>query len=88
MLTRFRDKYYKYNEAAGKDNVSDEDIRLAIGRYKSAFLADIVASYLFKMTNAHFTEAIIRGIYHDDRLVVFKGHQTPRQIRQWLKQFQ
>eukprot|EP00957_Ditylum_brightwellii_P027851 2105032-Ditylum_brightwellii.AAC.1 len=40
------------------------------------------------MTNSHFAKAIIREIYLDDGLVVFKGHQTPRQIRQWLKQFQ
>eukprot|EP00957_Ditylum_brightwellii_P032814 2487569-Ditylum_brightwellii.AAC.1 len=45
MLIRFRDKYYKYNGVTGKDNVSDEDIGLAIGGYKSAFLANIVASY-------------------------------------------
>eukprot|EP00957_Ditylum_brightwellii_P160117 12188676-Ditylum_brightwellii.AAC.1 len=63
MLIRFRDKYYKYNEATGKDNVSDKDIGLAIDRYKTAFLASIVASYMFKMTNAYFDEAIIRGIY-------------------------
>eukprot|EP00957_Ditylum_brightwellii_P089963 6851219-Ditylum_brightwellii.AAC.1 len=87
-LIRFRDKYYKYNGLEGKDNVCDKDIRLDIGGYKSAFLANIVVSYLFEMTNAHFAKAITRGIYHDDGLVVFKGCQTPRQIRQWLKRFQ
>eukprot|EP00957_Ditylum_brightwellii_P086271 6564976-Ditylum_brightwellii.AAC.1 len=68
--------------------MSDEDIGLAIDRYESAFLANIVASCLFELTDAHFTKAIIRGIYHDGGLVVSKCCQTPRQIRQWLKRFQ
>eukprot|EP00957_Ditylum_brightwellii_P068519 5201650-Ditylum_brightwellii.AAC.1 len=87
-LKCFRDKHYKYNETASKDNVSDADIGLAIGRYESAVLASIIASYLFEMTNAHFAKAIIRGNYYGNSLIMFKGLQTPRQIRQWLKQFQ
>eukprot|EP00957_Ditylum_brightwellii_P049125 3727480-Ditylum_brightwellii.AAC.1 len=50
----------------GNDNASDKDIGLALGGYESAFLADIVAYYLFKMTDAHFSEAITRSIYCDD----------------------
>eukprot|EP00957_Ditylum_brightwellii_P127294 9705962-Ditylum_brightwellii.AAC.2 len=49
---------------------------IVIGGYKSAFPADIVTSYLFEMTAAHFIKDVIRGIYHDDSLVVFKGHCT------------
>eukprot|EP00957_Ditylum_brightwellii_P052072 3949734-Ditylum_brightwellii.AAC.1 len=58
-------KYYKYNGAAA-NTTSDEDIGLAIGGYKLAFFADLIASYLFEMTAEHFTDVIIHGIYRDD----------------------
>eukprot|EP00957_Ditylum_brightwellii_P194594 14822295-Ditylum_brightwellii.AAC.1 len=80
ISARRAERYYKYNVAAGKNNVSDEDIGLTIGRYKSAFLANTIASYLFEMTNAHFVKANFRGMYCNDGLIVFKGHQTPKQI--------
>ena len=46
---------------------------LAIGGYKSAFLADLVASYLFEKSSPIFRPTINHGIYRDDGLVVFKG---------------
>eukprot|EP00957_Ditylum_brightwellii_P068203 5177353-Ditylum_brightwellii.AAC.1 len=61
-------RYYKYNGTADTKNVSNKDIGLAIGRYESALLTDIVASYLFETTNAHFAKAIIWGVYRDDGL--------------------
>eukprot|EP00957_Ditylum_brightwellii_P194013 14776043-Ditylum_brightwellii.AAC.1 len=88
MVQECMDIYYKYNGAAGKDDASDNDIGLVNGGCELVFLTGIIASYLFKMTNSHFTKAIIRGIYLDDDLVVFKGHQTPMQICQWLEHFQ
>eukprot|EP00957_Ditylum_brightwellii_P080030 6086123-Ditylum_brightwellii.AAC.1 len=50
----------------GGNTTSEKDIGLAIGGYKSDFLADLVASYLFKMMAEHFTNAIICGVYIDD----------------------
>eukprot|EP00957_Ditylum_brightwellii_P193615 14744184-Ditylum_brightwellii.AAC.1 len=47
----------------------DEDIALAIGAYKSAFLADIVASYVFEETEECFGKCVFRGIYREDGLV-------------------
>ena len=44
-----------------------------IGGYKSKFLADLVASYLFEKAKAHFHPTIYHGIYRNDGLVVFKG---------------
>ena len=46
---------------------------LAIGGYASAFLADLVASYLFEKCNNQFKEVLWKGIYRDDGLLVFKG---------------
>eukprot|EP00957_Ditylum_brightwellii_P130385 9946172-Ditylum_brightwellii.AAC.1 len=76
-LIRSQDKYYKYNGVAGNNTVTDKDIGLAIGGYKSAFQSDIVASCLFKMTTEHFTHTIIQGIYRDNGLVVFNGYHSP-----------
>eukprot|EP00957_Ditylum_brightwellii_P021881 1650088-Ditylum_brightwellii.AAC.1 len=57
-LIQFRGRYYVYQGAARGKELLDKDIALAIGAYKSAFLADIVASYAF--------EEIFRGMYRDD----------------------
>eukprot|EP00957_Ditylum_brightwellii_P022802 1719870-Ditylum_brightwellii.AAC.1 len=58
-LICFRDKYYKYKGAVGA-SADEEDIRLAIGGFESAWLANLVASYLLKMTEDHFTETITK----------------------------
>ena len=49
---------------------------LAIGGYESAFLANLVAPYLFEKAKAHFYLTLYHGIYRDDELVVFKGNKS------------
>ena len=63
----FDREYYEYHGG------EREEQGLAIGGYKSAFLADLVASYLFDKASPIFRPAIYHGIYRDDGLVVFKG---------------
>jgi hypothetical protein len=47
---------------------------LAIGGFESAWLADVVASYLLENTCSHFNgNTVYRGIYRDDGLVVGFG---------------
>eukprot|EP00957_Ditylum_brightwellii_P082185 6249186-Ditylum_brightwellii.AAC.1 len=65
-LIQFKGKYYVYKGAAKGKELSDEDVALAIGAYEEAFLADIVASYVFEETGECFTECVFRGIYRDD----------------------
>ena len=48
-----------------------------------AFLADLVASYLFKVTNNKFKEVLWRGIYRDDGLLMLKGRISISEIRIW-----
>eukprot|EP00957_Ditylum_brightwellii_P066496 5048458-Ditylum_brightwellii.AAC.1 len=50
-----------------------EDIALAICAYESAFCADIVASYVFKMTETCFLQTKHWEIYRDNGLVIFAG---------------
>eukprot|EP00957_Ditylum_brightwellii_P062955 4777864-Ditylum_brightwellii.AAC.1 len=55
-LVCYRDKYFNYKGAAKGDNLTIEDVALAIGGYESAFLADLVASYLLEMTGDDYLQ--------------------------------
>eukprot|EP00957_Ditylum_brightwellii_P113860 8680652-Ditylum_brightwellii.AAC.1 len=55
-LIQFKGHYFIYQGAAKGKEISDEDIVLAIGAYKSAFLANIVASYVFEETEECFVK--------------------------------
>ena len=82
-LITFDGKYYKYK---GGDAESAKG--LAIGGYKSAFLANLVALYLLEETAEHFEKTKFHGIYRDDRIVAFNGKLTFADIQVWLKSFQ
>eukprot|EP00957_Ditylum_brightwellii_P039966 3025687-Ditylum_brightwellii.AAC.1 len=69
----FRDKYFVYKGAAKGANLTVDNVVLAIGSCKSAFLVNLVASYLFEMTGSKFIEAQYKGIYRDDGLTVLVG---------------
>eukprot|EP00957_Ditylum_brightwellii_P211844 15366664-Ditylum_brightwellii.AAC.1 len=62
-LIQYNGKYYAYKGVVKGKTMVAEDIALAIGAYKSAFCADIVASYIFEMTEISFLQAKHRGIY-------------------------
>eukprot|EP00957_Ditylum_brightwellii_P193714 14751175-Ditylum_brightwellii.AAC.1 len=49
-LIQFKGCYFVYQGAAKEKEILDEDVALAIGAYESAFLADIVAPYVFEET--------------------------------------
>eukprot|EP00957_Ditylum_brightwellii_P203765 15336091-Ditylum_brightwellii.AAC.1 len=65
-LIQVKGKYYVYKGAVKGKELSDKDVALAIGAYEVAFLANIIASYVFEMTGGCFTECVFRGIYRDD----------------------
>ena len=81
-LISFDGEYYKYLWG------EREEQGLAIDGYKSAFLADLVASYLFEKASPIFRPKIYHGIYLDDGLVVFKGKKETSEIKDWLENFQ
>jgi hypothetical protein len=82
-LISFIDKYYKY----GGDKPVDEK-GLTIGGYASAWLADLVAAYVFECTMECFDDTNYFGIYRDDGIAVFKGNQSSDDILNWLNVFQ
>eukprot|EP00957_Ditylum_brightwellii_P057457 4356342-Ditylum_brightwellii.AAC.1 len=49
-LIQFRGQYFVYQGAAKGKELSDEDVVLAIGAYELAFLAYIMAFYMFEET--------------------------------------
>ena len=63
-LLTFGDKCFEYNENGIETKV------LVIGGYKTTFLADLVASYLFENFNNKFKEVLWKGMYRDDGLLV------------------
>ena len=81
-LISFDGEYYEYHGG------EREEQGLAIGGYESAVLADLVASYLFEKSKASFHPTTYHGIYIDDGLVVFKGNNIAREIKDWLEEFQ
>ena len=61
---------------------------LANGGHESAFLEDLLASYLLEVTSNQFKEFLWRGICRDDGLLVFKGRRSISEIRIWRDKFQ
>eukprot|EP00957_Ditylum_brightwellii_P138773 10578067-Ditylum_brightwellii.AAC.1 len=53
-LVDFGDKFYVNKEAAKGKNLTANDVVLANGGYELAFLANLVASYVFEMTENFF----------------------------------
>eukprot|EP00957_Ditylum_brightwellii_P097446 7421825-Ditylum_brightwellii.AAC.1 len=89
-LTRFKDRYFNYKGAAGGDGneIDKDDNGLAIGSFKSAFCADLCATYIFEMLERCFRHTKFKCIYRDDGLVIFLGKLTQINLAKWLKEFQ
>ena len=73
-LISFDGEYYEYHGG------EREEQGLAIGGNKSAFLVDLVASYLFEKSSPIFRPTIYHGIYRDDSLVIFKIKKETSEI--------
>ena len=65
-LTSFDDEYYEYHGG------EREERGFGIGGYELAFLADLVASYIFDISKALLNPKTYQSIYQYDSLVVFK----------------
>eukprot|EP00957_Ditylum_brightwellii_P210586 15365143-Ditylum_brightwellii.AAC.2 len=87
-LVSYRNKYFIYKGTAKGDDLTVEDVALAIRGYKLAFLANLVASYLFEMIGAKFIEARYKGIYRDNDLTVLVEKWKKVRIARWLEDFQ
>eukprot|EP00957_Ditylum_brightwellii_P127158 9695432-Ditylum_brightwellii.AAC.1 len=72
-LVNFREKFYIYQGAAKGWDLSEEDVALIIGAFELAFLADLVALFVFKKTAVCFKSTLLREIYWDDGLVGFQA---------------
>eukprot|EP00957_Ditylum_brightwellii_P005580 427274-Ditylum_brightwellii.AAC.1 len=61
-LVQYRGKYYAYKGAAKGQVMGDKDVALAIGAYEAAFCADVVASYVFEMTETLVNKNVGGGL--------------------------
>ena len=75
-------EYYKYHVGEKKEQ------GLEILGYESAFIANLVAYYLFEKSKNPLNQKTYHGIYHDSGLVVFKGKNKVQPIKYWSAQFQ
>jgi len=82
-LVMFRDKYYEYG-------VVDDPTKktLTIGGYDSAWLADMVGSYIFDLAEDQFGLLKYLGLYRDDGNIVFDRVRSSDEIGDWLTNFQ
>ena len=71
-LISFDGEKYEYHSR------EKEEQGLYIGGYESAFLADLVVSYIFKKFKAYFHPKTYHGIYRYDSLVVFTGESSAK----------
>ena len=78
---------YKYFEYGGPVDI--ENRGLTTGSYKSSWLADLVAFYVFdKAKNLFLDTTLHYGIYRDDGIVFLKGKLENEDVKRWLKTFQ
>lgn len=83
-LITFVDKYYMYD-----GDLDVEERGLTIGGYESAWLADLVMSFLLETIDQSILDELkLFRIYRDDGLGVFKGKQGIEEIANWLERFQ
>jgi hypothetical protein len=67
-LLTFVDKYYEFG-----GDLDIEDRGLTIGRYESAWLADLCMAYVMDNSRDILDDLTYDGIYRDDGIAVFKG---------------
>ena len=82
-IVTFRDRYYK-NGVHG----DPMERSLTIGGYKSGWLADLIASFIFEKAQQQFEDTHFFGIYRDDGLAAFKGRKETSELTEWLQNFQ
>jgi hypothetical protein len=88
-LIWFQEKCYNYKGVVEEILDEDEDKNgLAVGSYEAVFCTDICATYIVEMVAKELKNAIYRGIYRDDGLIIFCGHLSKQAIARWLAGFQ
>lgn len=61
---------------------------LTIGGYESAWLADLVASYISENTEECFEDSLFNGIYRDDGINVINKILSKEDLIIWLENLQ
>ena len=80
---QFKDQYWLYGGGLAVDEKG-----LTIGGFESAWLADLVAAYIFQNSEDLFTSLVYYGTYRDDGLSITDGKESTDEICDWLDRFQ
>ena len=81
------------SQPSRRDVVNVEEIlkwtreSLTMGGYRSAWLADLVASCILDNAEANFRETECGGIFRDDRTSTLKGKKSKSEVSRWLRKF-
>jgi hypothetical protein len=83
-IVSFREKYCKYGVNPDPDRHG-----LTIGRFESAFLEDLEATYIFEKLH-HLLEQHVQfiGTYCNNKIIVFRGNKSNVWLQNWLPIFQ
>ena len=72
---QFQDQYWLYG------GMTDVELKgLTIGGFESAWLADLVAAYIFENSKDLFSNTVYYGTYRDDGLRITKGKESTDEI--------
>eukprot|EP00957_Ditylum_brightwellii_P006263 474974-Ditylum_brightwellii.AAC.1 len=80
-LICYKDEYFNYKgvvEESGIDGNEDEN-RLAIGGYESAFWADVGATYVYEMNENILNKLQFTETYQNNGLTIFRERLSHRQ---------
>ncbi len=83
-IVSFREKYYEYGVDPDPGHHG-----FTIGRFESAFQADLEATYIFEKLY-HLLEQHIQfiGTYCNNKIIVFRGNKSNKWLQNWLAIFQ
>jgi hypothetical protein len=82
-IVSFLNKYYEYSIDPDPDRR-----RLTIEGFKSAFLADLEATYIFDKLNHLLARHVhFIGAYQDDKIIIFHGKHSNEWLSNWLCTF-
>ena len=65
-IVGFKDRFFDLD-------MDDQERGLAIGGYKSAWLVDLVTTYILEISKDQFEDKKYHGIYRDDGFMIFDG---------------
>ena len=78
----FKNNYYLYDKGLSVNKKG-----FTIGGYESAWLADLVAAFVFEKPEDLFSDLVFMKTYRDDALCISDETKTTNELCDWLEVF-